>query len=146
MRSEATLAPATKRPLDAELLRDQLGRLGETAFSLGVVDTQGLESGVFLPVSELNRLRQHAVDELAQRRGWTHDADIGERTTRIESAVAAISVSQPRRENESLPDTARLTAQVYQLEDADRAAAAGATEICFYPFLRHPTAARAGTR
>ena len=77
VRSEATLAPATKRPLDAELLRDQLGRLGETPFSLGAVDTQGLETGLFLPVSELNRLRQHAVDELAQRRGWTHDASFG---------------------------------------------------------------------
>jgi putative protease len=138
VRSEATLAPATKRPLDGELLRDQLGRLGETPFSLGAVDTQGLETGVFLPVSELNRLRQHAVDELAQRRGWTHDAGIHERTTRIESAVATVGVSQPRRENESLPDTARLAAQVYQLDDADRAAAAGATEICFDPFLRHP--------
>jgi putative protease len=138
VRSEATLAPATKRPLDAALLRDQLGRLGETPFSLGAVDTQGLETGVFLPVSELNRLRQHAVDELEQRRGWTHDAGIHERTTRIESAVAAISVSESTREHTSLPNTARLTAQVYQIEDADRAAAAGATEICFDPFLRHP--------
>ncbi len=138
VRSEATLAPATKRPLDAELLRDQLGRLGETPFSLGAVDTQGLETGLFLPVSDLNRLRQGAVDELAQRRGWTHDAGIAERTTRIEAAVATIGLSQPRRENESLPDTPRLTAQVYQLDDADRAAAAGATEVCFDPFLRHP--------
>src|SRR5262249_37362610 len=30
VRSEATLAPASKRPLDAALLREQLGRLGET--------------------------------------------------------------------------------------------------------------------
>ncbi|HEY2163890.1 MAG TPA: U32 family peptidase, partial [Gemmatimonadaceae bacterium] len=140
VRSEATLSQATKRPLDAELLRDQLGRLGETPFSLGAVDTQGLETGLFLPVSELNRLRQGAVDDLAQRRGWTHDAAIHERTTRIESAVAAISVAQSRPENASSlpPDAARLTAQVYQLEDADRAAAAGATEVCFDPFLRHP--------
>jgi len=138
VRSEATLAPATKRPLDAELLRDQLGRLGETPFSLGAVDTQGLGAGLFLPVSELNRLRQHAVDELAQRRGWTHDADIHERTTRIEAAVATISAPQPSREEKSSPDTPRLTAQVYRLEDADRAAAAGATEVCFDPFLRHP--------
>jgi len=31
-----------------------------------------------------------------------------------------------------------LTAQVYRIEDADAAAEAGATEICFDPFLRHP--------
>src|SRR5262249_45262232 len=127
-----------KRPLDAELLRDQLGRLGETPFSLGAVDIQGLETGLFLPVSELNRLRQRAVDDLIQRRGWAHDTSIGERTQRVEAAVAAINVAEARRDNGGPSDAARLTAQVYQIEDAERAAASGATEICFDPFLRHP--------
>ena len=31
-----------------------------------------------------------------------------------------------------------LSAQVYRIEDADAASEAGATEICFDPFLRHP--------
>jgi len=35
-------------------------------------------------------------------------------------------------------ETFSLSAQVYRLEDAESAAAAGATEIVFDPFLRHP--------
>jgi putative protease len=136
VRSEATLAPATKRPLDADLLRDQLGRLGETPFSLGAVDAQGLEAGLFLPVSELNHLRQRAIDELIVRRDWAHDAQLAERTARIETAVFAIAAMGSRTNGAA--EQPRLTAQVYQLEDADRAAAAGATEVCFDPFLRHP--------
>ncbi|HEV8446839.1 MAG TPA: DUF3656 domain-containing protein [Gemmatimonadaceae bacterium] len=138
VRSGTTLAPATKRPLDAELLRDQFGRLGETAFSLGAVDMQGLESGLFLPVSELNHLRQRAVDELAQRRGWAHDTRIGERTARIDSAVAAIRVAESSLDNHAPLEAPRLTAQVYRIEAAEAAAASGATEVCFDPFLRHP--------
>ena len=136
VRSEATLAPATKRPLDAELLREQLGRLGETPFVLGALDAQGLEDGLFLPVSELNHLRQRAVDELSGRRDWAHDAAIAERTSRITAAVAAIEAATPSASGTL--ESPRLTAQVYRLEDADRAAAGGATEICFDPFLRHP--------
>ena len=139
VRSDATLSPATKRPLDAELLRDQLGRLGETPFSLGAVDVQGLASGLFLPVSELNHLRQQAVDELTLRRDWESDARIAERSSHIEAAVAAVDVGASRATDERAPERPRLTAQVYQIDDADRAAAAGATEICFDPFLRHPS-------
>lgn len=136
VRSEATLSPATRRPLDAELLREQFGRLGETPFVLGALDVQGLENGLFLPVSELNHLRQRAVDELAAQRDWAHEAAIAERTSRITAAVSAV---EARRPTALEPDSPRLTAQVYRLEDADRAAAAGATEICFDPFLRHPS-------
>ncbi len=136
VRSDATLAPAAKRPLDAGQVRDQLGRLGETPFSLGAVDLQGLEYGLFLPVSELNHLRQRAVDELTARRDWSHDARIAERTARIETTVAAVDVGAAR--DAASTDQPRLTAQVYQIDDADRAAAAGATEVCFDPFLRHP--------
>src|SRR5205814_309050 len=36
--TEKTLSPASKRPLDVALLREQLGRLGGTGFVLGAVD------------------------------------------------------------------------------------------------------------
>lgn len=136
VRTEATLAPASKRPLDAALLREQFGRLGETPFSLGAVDTQGLEALLFLPVSELNHLRQRAIEELASRRTWSHDEQIAERDSRIARIVSAIGVS--RATETDAPEPPRLTAQVYALDDADRVAAAGATEVCFDPFLRHP--------
>jgi putative protease len=140
VRTDTTLSPATKRPLDAELLRDQLGRLGETPFSLGVLDLQGLETGLFLPVSELNHLRQHAVDELTLRRDWAHDARIADRTAMIETAVAPVAATHPRHEsNGHASNAARLTAQVFQIDDADAASESGATEVCFDPFLRHPS-------
>jgi putative protease len=135
VRSEVTLSPASKRALDATSLREQLGRLGETPFVLANVDLTALAPGLFLPISELNHLRQQAVDELTTRRDWANDARIAERRARIEAAAADVPLS-----GTVSPPTAAfsLTAQVYRIEDADAAADAGATEICFDPFLRHP--------
>ena len=59
------LGAGEKRPLDAARLREQLGRLGETPFVLGALDISGLADGLFLPVSELNDLRQQAVTRTA---------------------------------------------------------------------------------
>ncbi|MEP7345871.1 MAG: DUF3656 domain-containing protein, partial [Gemmatimonadaceae bacterium] len=136
--SEMPLAPAQARPLDAAKLREHFGRLGETPFALGDVDARGLSAGLFLPVSELNHLRQRAVDELLAQRGWTSDArnaDRGERVARtvrdvrVRDAVPAAGVN--------MTDYA-LVAEVYQVEDALAAAEGGATQVAFDPFLRHP--------
>lgn len=134
VRSEITLSLASKRPLDASTLRDQLGRLGDTPFVLGAVDITALADGLFLPVSEQNHLRQQAVEQLMLRRDWAQEARLAERRTRVESAVSAIPAV--RAETGSASPT--LSAQVYRIEDADTAAEAGATEICFDPFIRHP--------
>ena len=68
------LEPANQRPLDAARLRDQLGRLGGTPFTLGQLESH-LEGDVILPISELNRLRREAVNALDQLRAaprrWT---------------------------------------------------------------------------
>jgi putative protease len=66
---DVALAPASKRALDVPQLRDQFGRLGETPFVLAAL-TRAARAGPFLPVSELNRLRQEAVEELTLRRDW----------------------------------------------------------------------------
>jgi putative protease len=55
----------------------------------------------------------------------------------VEEAVMAIPRIDPP--NEETQNAFELTAQVYRIEDADAAAANGATEICFDPFLRHPS-------
>jgi putative protease len=57
------LQAARKRPLTAEMLREQLGRLGETGLELGSLDNR-LEGGVIIPVSELNRLRRELVEKM----------------------------------------------------------------------------------
>ena len=134
-RSEVTLAPAQRRALDPDMLRDQLGRLGDTPFALGTLDDSGLAPGLFLPVSALNHLRQEAVEQLMMRRDWAEQARLGERADRIAQAVSISPVLPPA----SVPDAGfLLAAEVYRAEDALAAANAGATEIVFDPFLRHP--------
>ena len=61
--SAVTLQTAYKHPLTKKLLREQLGRLGETDFVLGELSNR-LEGQVILPVSELNRLRRDLVEKI----------------------------------------------------------------------------------
>jgi U32 family peptidase len=74
LESAMPLARADKQPLTPERLRAQLGRLGGTPFALGELKSS-LGGDVMLPVSELNRLRRAAVDELlgirTRGRRWT---------------------------------------------------------------------------
>jgi U32 family peptidase len=62
--SAMPLVPALKRPLTAEAVRDQLGRLGGTAYVLGKLECD-LTGDLMLPVSELNRMRRELVERLA---------------------------------------------------------------------------------
>jgi len=142
VRGDVPLVPARAHALDPATVREQLGRLGETPFALGDLDVAGLAPGLFLPVSELNRLRQQIVDELLVRRDWAASARTAERHARIETAIAALRAERagvaptgvrPRGDGASV-----LSAQVYSIDDARTAADAGATEITFDPFLRHP--------
>ena len=133
VRSEIELAPAARRSTDQALLREQLGRLGETPFALGTIDDAGLAPGLFIPVSELNSMRQRAVAELVNRRDWARAASIAERETRVRAAVDELDAMP--RENDAL---FRLAADVHRVDHALAAADAGATEISFDPFLRHP--------
>jgi putative protease len=74
IKSALPLAVAEKQPLTEERLRQQLGRLGGTAFRLGTLRNE-LEGVLMLPVSELNRLRRDLVSRLEQLRArprrWT---------------------------------------------------------------------------
>jgi putative protease len=133
VRSEMELVPATKRATDQARLREQLGRLGETPFVLGSVDDAGLAPGLFIPVSELNSMRQRAVAELSNRRDWARLALVAERESRVRAAAGKLAVA------EHTPASAfSLAVDVHRVEHALAAADAGATEISFDPFLRHP--------
>jgi len=61
--STMPLAKAEKVPFTTEKLREQLGRLGGTQFTLGELKNN-LSDEVMLPVSELNRLRREVAIEL----------------------------------------------------------------------------------
>lgn len=137
VQGDVPLAPASKRALDYAQLREQLGRLGETALALGVLDIAGLTPGLFLPVSELNRLRQEAVTQLDEQRGWASDALSSSREGAIAAAVLSVTTALPRelRINTEQP---RLSTIVFNVADAMEAALNGATEVVLDPFLRHP--------
>jgi len=139
VRSEITLSPAAKRPLDTEMLREQIGRLGDTPFVLAGIDATGLAKGLFLPVSELNHLRQEATEQLMLRRNWAREATLAERKERIQQAAATIPIlSEAPSATLEANRAFNLSVQVYRIDDAEAAAESGATEICFDPFLRHP--------
>ncbi len=132
------LRPATAHPLGEPKLREQLGRLGGTPFVLTSVDVRALGPGLFIPVSELNRMRQAAVAALTERRGWSADE---RRAARSEHIADAIRVSAQTTPTES--DAPRLVAEVWRIDDARAAADAGANEVVLDPFIRHPTPPRA---
>jgi putative protease len=138
VQGEIALAPASKRALGEAQLRDQLGRLGETPFALGGVDARGLAPGLFVPVSELNRIRQEAVEELTLRRDWARQAELGEREARVAAAVEGVNGGPPPGFVDAGARPFALRASVFDLDDARAAAAAGATEVVLDPFLRHP--------
>jgi putative protease len=139
VRTEINLAPASKRALDSASLREQLGRLGETPFALGSLDVGGLAPGLFLPISELNHLRQQAVDQLLERRDWARQATLGERRESIERALAVRHPAEPMEMDQHESQPFDLVASVFTLDDARIAAASGATTVVLDPFLRHPT-------
>ncbi len=60
-------AVAEKRPMDAQSLRDQLGRLGDTGYELGEVRAD-LDGPLIVPMSELNRIRRDLSERLTELR------------------------------------------------------------------------------
>jgi len=138
VRSGVQLVQASKRALDATTLREQFGRLGETPFVLCALDDAGLDEGLFLPVSELNHLRQRAVEQLMASREWARSTNEAELAARIDTAIRSVPSTSSRQESSDEPNDFVLVAHVYRVEDARVAAEAGATSVCLDPFLRHP--------
>jgi putative protease len=139
VQTEKPLSPASNRPLDEVLLREQIGRLGGTGFVLGSLDVTGLGAGLFLPVSEINHLRQTAIEQLADRRGWDKAAHDAERAAAVDAVILSVAKEEVPAGGDEPIAPARLTAVVYNVPDAEAAADAGATEIILDPFLRHPS-------
>lgn len=65
--SELELEHAINRPMNQELLEEQLGRLGGTIYKLGELVVQ-LEGDLIVPMRELNQVRRQAVERLELER------------------------------------------------------------------------------
>ncbi len=78
---------ARKHPLDAAVLAEQLGRLGESPFLLGKIDNQ-LPANCMLPKSVLNDLRRQVVEQLLAFRQAGRDKIF--RPQELTSELAAI--------------------------------------------------------
>jgi len=66
--SPGALGPARLRALDAEYLREQLGRLGNTPYRLADLELE-TAGAPFAPSSLLNQVRREAVEQLQQMQG-----------------------------------------------------------------------------
>ncbi|MBE2212554.1 MAG: U32 family peptidase [Opitutaceae bacterium] len=62
--STLPLQPARAHALTPEMLREQLGRLGGSGYTLAALDG-GIEGATFLPLRELNELRRRGLEALA---------------------------------------------------------------------------------
>jgi U32 family peptidase len=130
--SEILLSPATQHALDATTLRRQLERLGTTPFVLGTLDVGALRPDLFLPMSALNDVRQQAVTALlALEEGVARERTLARRAS-VSVALGALPRTPP------VERTPVLAVDVWRLDDAYRAAEAGATELSLDLFLRHP--------
>lgn len=125
--STITLVTAQRHPLDSDRLRDQFGRLGNTPFYLDQLTNQ-IEGAVMLPMSELNRLRRHLVEQLDQQRAAPHPWKLNP----SESLQSLLPVkSEPTLQQPSLIVLAR------NLEQLQAAQSTGIT--CLYCELENPS-------
>ncbi|MBH5320660.1 U32 family peptidase [Paenibacillus sp. GSMTC-2017] len=121
--SELLLEQAQKRPMDAELLEDQLGRLGGTVYQLDKIEVF-LQGDLIVPIRELNRIRREAVELLA-----------GERPkppVYIKNKVDAFADAAQNGKSESIPRSgkdAKLTALCRSLSQVEAAIAADVSYI-----------------
>ncbi|WP_416208864.1 DUF3656 domain-containing U32 family peptidase [Chloroflexus sp.] len=100
VQSAEPLATAQNRPLDEATLRDQLGRLGDTAYQLAELAAV-IEGNPFAPVSLLNQLRRQAVAALAELQGQPPAITIHDPVRVLDEMLAAVAPDAP-------PDTTQI--------------------------------------
>lgn len=100
VQSAEPLMTAQNRPLDEATLRDQLGRLGDTAYQLAELAAV-VEGNPFAPVSLLNQLRRQATAALAELQGQPTAITIHDPVRTLAELLAAVAPAAP-------PDTTHL--------------------------------------
>ncbi|MFN3372867.1 MAG: DUF3656 domain-containing protein [Chloroflexus sp.] len=100
VQSAEPLTTAQNRPLDEATLRDQLGRLGDTAYQLTELSAV-IEGKPVAPVSLLNQLRRQATAALAELQGQPPAITIHDPTRVLDEMLATVTPAAP-------PDTTHL--------------------------------------
>ncbi|MFN8549284.1 MAG: DUF3656 domain-containing protein [Candidatus Eisenbacteria bacterium] len=117
--SEIPLAAATQSGLDEAQLHAQLSRLGGTRYRLAALECD-LEPDLFLPVSELNRIRREAVHALDELRGRGRAPSIDVAADPVEEHPA----ERPATPSESPIGWAVAQATAHEVALRDRSTAA----------------------
>ena len=130
--STMPLQLAQKRPLNEEILRGQLGRLGETGFALGSLENR-LVGDVILPMSELNRMRRDLVERVAGKVAALPET-LGRSAVmnhRHKGNVVAERLADLARERAVLPnsDVPQLTVLCRSLEQIEAALRMGVSDL-----------------
>lgn len=121
--AEDPLAKATKRPVTEEILREQLGRLGDTPFRLVDLSFR-IKDGPMVPLSVLNSLRREAIADLErQRLAGVHRPKLAD--CPVKRRIKALELKDERR------GRPRLTVFVGSIEAVQAAASAGAGRVYF---------------
>lgn len=107
---------ARRHPLTEEVLREQLGRLGDTPFALAALEAH-LAGELMVPLSELNAARRAAVADLLREQG----------SGRPDPGPPPASLLRPARA--AGPRLPRLTVAVGSLAAVEAALAAGADRV-----------------
>jgi putative protease len=108
------LERAVKHPLTVDVLREQLGRLGETPFELAAVEAD-LPEPVLVPKSVLNDLRRQAVARLLEARAAAAVAPVAEPDA-LDRLRGEIAATRPARKGDAAPNLAVLVRTQEQLE------------------------------
>jgi putative protease len=119
--TKTRLEAARRKSLTDAILREHLGRLGNTAYYLGRL-TNELPSGLMVPLSEMNQIRRDAVKQLRQRslRRYQRPPVRVKATTDLPDPARRVNCSR------RLPE---LSVWVGDLESVKAAAQAGAALI-----------------
>ncbi|MBL8134607.1 MAG: DUF3656 domain-containing protein [Anaerolineae bacterium] len=116
--SDEPLARANQRGISLETLRQQIDRLGGTAYRLEAL-TAEIAGEPFIPSSVLNRLRQRAVEQIAERQAQPPERLLHDPEAALRAALAAVEC--PPRAERASPAAAQLHLLVRTPEQLDAA-------------------------
>ncbi|MBA1342396.1 MAG: hypothetical protein C5S52_02230 [ANME-2 cluster archaeon] len=137
--SEYVIERAVSRPTTREEIVRQLAKLGNTVFEASESDIDLRTEGggdIFIPVSQLNRVRSDAVSRLTDARiaGWRRGARTRHRHDRSADAAGIIQTTEPRAQ---VADTSKRSSSAVSLAvsvssmDGVRSAVAGGADVIY---------------